>query len=190
MKIGAVVLAAGGSSRLGQPKQLLRHRGRPLVRRAAVVALEVGCAPVVVVVGAERAKVTASLRNLAAEIVPNEDWSRGIGTSIRAGVAHLRECDGLLILTCDQPQVDAALLRKLIARHEQTQNPMVASAYAETIGIPAFFARVCFDNLLSLGNDVGAKALLTARPGEVASVAFPEGALDIDTPPDLQNLAD
>ncbi len=190
VKIGAVILAAGSSSRLGQPKQLLQHEGRTLVRRTAAAALAAGCDPVAVVVGAEREKVAAALLDLAVLLVPNEDWERGIGTSIRAGVARLRESDAVLLLVCDQPFVGADVLRRLLAAQEETQKPMAASAYAGTIGVPALFTRVCFARLLSLGNKEGAKPLLTSRPAEVAQVDFPQGAIDIDTPGDFQALQD
>jgi molybdenum cofactor cytidylyltransferase len=189
VKIGAVVLAAGGSARLGQPKQLLRYRGETLVRRAARAALDAGCAPVAVVVGPERTKTAAVLRDLAVIILPNESWQRGMGTSIRAGVEALQDCDALTILACDQPHVDSTLIRRLLAQHEQTQKPMVASAYAGTLGVPALFARTCFDQLLSLGAEQGAKALLTVQPNDIAQVDFPEGAVDIDTPADWERLA-
>ena len=188
VKIGAVILAAGSSSRLGQPKQLLQHEGRTLVRGTAEAALAAGCDPVAVVVGAECEKVAAALRDLAVLIVPNEDWQRGLGTSIRAGVARLGESDALLLLVCDQPKVDAGLLRQLIARQQQTGQPMVATSYAGTHGVPALFARSCFEQLLSLGEESGAKTLLLARPAEVATVEFPAAALDIDTPEDLPAL--
>jgi molybdenum cofactor cytidylyltransferase len=84
--------------------------------------------------------------------------------------------------------VDANLIRQLAARHQETQKLMVASAYAGTLGIPALFARECFENLLSLGGTEGAKTLLTAQPDQVARVNFPEGEIDIDTPPDYQAL--
>ncbi len=188
VKIGAVILAAGSSSRLGQPKQLLQHEGRTLVRRTAEAALAAGCDPVAVVVGAECEKVAAALRDLAVLIVPNEDWQRGLGTSIRAGVARLGESDALLLLVCDQPKVDAGLLRQLIAQQKQTGQPMVATSYAGTRGVPALFTRACLERLLSLGDDAGAKTLLLARPAEVATVEFPAAALDIDTPADLPAL--
>ncbi len=189
MKIGAVVLAAGGSTRLGQPKQLLTHEGQTLVHRAAAAALEAGCAPVVVVVGAEREKIVAALRDLAVTIVPNDDWPRGMGTSVRAGVARLQESDALIMLVCDQPKVDAVLLRQLIARQEETGQPMAASGYSGTHGVPALFSRSCYERLLALDDETGAKALLLGRPGEVASVLFEAGAIDIDTPADLEFLS-
>ena len=182
------MLAAGGSRRLGQPKQLLRHAGDTLVRRTVTAALDAGCAPVVVVAGAEREKVAAALRDLAVTIVPNDDWPRGMGTSIRAGVARLRETDALILLVCDQPKVDAGILRQLIARQAETGQPMAASSYSGTHGVPALFTRSCYERLLALDDETGAKALLLGRPGEVVSVPFEAGALDIDTPADLESL--
>lgn len=187
MKVGAIVLAAGSSSRLGQPKQLLEYEGRTLVRRTAEVALGAGCDPVAVVVGAQREQVTAALRDLAVEIVPNDNWERGLGTSIRAGLARLQESDAVILLVCDQPKVDAQVLRQLIARQEQTGQPMVAISYAGTRGVPALFTRACFEQLLSLGDAAGAKTILLARPAEVAAVDFPAAALDIDTAEDLRS---
>jgi molybdenum cofactor cytidylyltransferase len=188
VKIGAVVLAAGGSARLGQPKQLLRYRGESLVRHAAQAAIGSGCASVSVVVGSEREKMAAALRDLKVTVVPNELWRDGIGSSVRRGVEALKDCDALVVLVCDQPHVDAALIRQLVALHRETQKPMVASAYAGTLGVPALFARACFDGLLSLGKKQGAKALLLSRPNDVALVDFPGGAVDIDTPADYQAL--
>ncbi len=190
VKIGAIVLAAGSSSRLGQSKQLLVYRGQSLVRRSAQAALNAGCAPVVIVLGAESDRIADELRDLPVTILINENWARGQGNSLRAGVRAAEDCDALVILLCDQPQTDAALLRRLIDTHLSSGQPMVASAYAGTLGVPALFACSCFKQLLSLGDDAGAKALLRTRPGEVASVAFPEGALDVDMPEDLRSLGD
>ncbi|HEY3663787.1 MAG TPA: nucleotidyltransferase family protein, partial [Chthoniobacterales bacterium] len=147
-----------------------------------------GCDPVAVVVGANLENVAAALRGLAVLIVPNEDWERGLGTSIRAGVVRLQESDAVILLVCDQPKVDAGLLRNLIARQEQTGQPMVASRYAATNGVPALFTRACFERLLALEDDSGAKALLQSRPAEVATVAFPAAAFDVDTPADFHLL--
>jgi molybdenum cofactor cytidylyltransferase len=188
LKIGGVILAAGSSSRLGQPKQLLLYRGQTLIRRAIQAALGAGCAPIVVVVGSAREKVAESLHDLEVIILPNESWRRGIGSSIRAGVNALRECDALAILACDQPRVEAALICQLIARQEETGKPTVASAYAGTLGVPALFVRACFAQLLSLGDEQGAKALLIRRPNDVAQVDFPAGAVDLDTPEDWARL--
>ncbi len=188
VKIGAVILAAGSSSRLGQPKQLLKYEGDALVRRTAEAALAAGCDPVAVVVGVARGKVAAALNDLAVLIVPNDDWERGLGTSIRAGVARLQESDALFLLVCDQPFVSADSLCRLLSAQQETQKPMAASAYSGTIGVPALFTRACFAQLLSLGDEEGAKVLLASRPNDVAQVDFPPGSIDIDTPGDFQAL--
>lgn len=189
MKIGAVILAAGASSRLGRPKQLLQHRGQSLVRRTAVEALGAGLSPIAVVAGAEHERIEAELRGLAVLVVPNEDWSRGIGTSIGAGVETLTDCDAVIILACDQPHVDAKLLRRLMETQERTGKPMVGSAYSNTLGVPALFARAYFAKLCSLPAQQGAKALLSAQPNDLAEIDFPEGAIDIDTLADCRMLS-
>jgi molybdenum cofactor cytidylyltransferase len=143
---------------------------------------------VAVVVGPERETIAAALHDLEVELVPNESWQRGIGTSIRSGVEALKECDALVILVCDQPHVSARLIRQLRAVHGETDKPMVASAYAGTLGVPALFARERFDRLLTLGDEHGAKSLLVAEPNDVARVDFPRGAVDIDTAADLEKL--
>jgi molybdenum cofactor cytidylyltransferase len=187
--IGAVILAAGGSSRLGQPKQLLSFGGERLVHRAVRAATEAGCAPVVVVVGASAAAIGDELRGTAALVVENPGWQRGLGTSIRCGVEQLPSHTGaVVLLTCDQPSVQANTIASLVAEHHKTGKPMVASSYADTLGIPALFARFCFEALLALPDDSGAKSLIAANPDDVATVAFEAGAIDIDTPADYENL--
>jgi molybdenum cofactor cytidylyltransferase len=188
VKIGAVILAAGNSSRFGRPKQLLQYRGESLVRRTARAALEAGCQPVAIVVGPEGRTIAAALHDLEVKLVPNESWQRGIGASIRRGVEALKECEALVILLCDQPHVSARLIRQLGAIHGETQKPVVASAYAGTLGVPVLFAREYFDRLLALGDEQGAKFLLAAEPDDVARVDFPKGEVDIDTTSDLENL--
>ncbi len=190
MRVAALVLAAGGSARLGQPKQLLPYDGSTLVRRAAEAALAAGCSPVLVVLGRERAAVAAALADLPIDLVPNELWERGIGSSIRAGLAALPKVDAVVILTCDQPAVTVDVLDRLLAAHAQRKNPIVASAYADTLGTPALFAQKFFAALRALPDAEGAKTIITTHLAEVQPVAFPEGAIDIDTPEDYRNLTD
>lgn len=188
MKIAAIVLAAGGSIRLGEPKQLLDFRGQPLVRRVTEAALAGGCSPVAVVVGRDGEAIAAALEGLAVQLVPNKNWEEGIGSSIRAGTEALPDCDALVIATCDQPHVDADLIRRLIRTQEEMQRPIVASAYSGTCGVPAFFAQRYREELLSLPNGHGAKTIINRHPADVATVDFPEGAIDIDTPADYRAL--
>jgi molybdenum cofactor cytidylyltransferase len=202
--IAAVILAAGGSSRLGRPKQLLTFRGETLVRRAVRAATAAGCDPAIVVVGA----VTDSIRSEVAiresriassgapedgartTVVENAEWQKGVGTSIRRGLERLPESvEAVVLIACDQPFVDAAIIAELIAAYERTGKPMVASSYANTIGVPALFDRSCFAALLALPSDSGAKTLMMTRPNDVAAVAFERGAIDIDTPEDFERLS-
>lgn len=192
-KIGAVVLAAGGSSRFGQPKQLLAFRGETLIRRAVRAATEAGCDPVIVVVGAvavSDAISSSAQRDWArATVVENAEWRNGVGTSIRRGLEQLPAfVEAAVLLACDQPFVDVSVVAKLIAAQENTRKPIVASRYANTLGVPALFDRSCFAALLALPADSGAKMLIANRPNDVAVIAFEQGAIDIDTPEDFERL--
>ena len=188
-KIGAVILAAGGSSRFGRPKQLLTFHGETLVRRAVRAAAEAGCDPVIVVAGDLGEAIGRELQSASAIVVENPEWQCGLGTSIRRGLQEVVDSiDSVVILTCDQPLVAKALIAELIATHEKTRKPIVASSYASTLGVPALFDRSCFAALLALPDDSGAKTLMTMRPNDVAAVAFEQGAIDIDTPEDFERL--
>jgi molybdenum cofactor cytidylyltransferase len=190
--IGAVVLAGGGSVRLGQPKQLLKFRGETLVTRAVRAVEETRCAPVVVVVGESEDAVRGELRETSAVVVENAAWQAGLGTSIRCGLKQLIEAapatDAVILLACDQPWVDASTIAALIAEQDKTRKAMVASSYANTLGVPALFDQSCFKELLALPDNSGGKSLIAARPHDVASIAFEDGATDIDTPADFEQL--
>lgn len=191
-KIGAVILAAGESSRLGRPKQLVQFQGKSLLRRIIDAAIQAGCAPVAIVTGRDHAKVSTEIDD--AVLIENEHWELGIGTSIRAGVAALTNdkgtlLDAIVLLVCDQPFVDSNVIRSLIERHTQTGKPIAASSYAGTVGVPALFDRICFAELLALPDDSGAKPIFQAEPGRVAKFEFPEGMRDIDTIADYENLS-
>jgi molybdenum cofactor cytidylyltransferase len=190
--VGAIILAAGGSTRFGRPKQLLIFRGESLVRHAARAATDAPCTRVAVVVGDSGDAVKEELRGTAAAIVPNPDWRRGLGTSIRCGLQSLLasrpDLDAVVIVACDQPFVESGTIAALISEQENSARPMVASRYANTLGIPALFARSCFEELLALPDAAGAKALIQSRPDDVASIEFEKGAIDLDTPADFERL--
>ena len=191
--IGAVILAAGASARLGQPKQLLTFRGETFVQRAVRAAAEGGCEPVIVVAGqlghAIRLGIDGS--DSAVTVVENPEWQKGIGTSIRRGVEQLgQSVEAVVLLTCDQPFVDASIIVRLIAEREKTGKPIAACRYADTIGVPALFDRSLFDALRSLPDSSGAKLLIETDPANTVSIEFAQGAIDIDTPQDLERLSD
>jgi molybdenum cofactor cytidylyltransferase len=185
MSIAAVVLAAGSSSRLGEPKQLLEFDGEPLLKRVSRVALAAGCDPVLVVLGAQAELCRTAIAELPVQVLENDEWQTGLASSIRCGISAVPEsAAAAMLLTCDQPHVSATLLRELIAASSGGRT-IAASRYAETLGIPALFPRSSFCDLLALMGDAGAKRLLLKDVGAVASVLFPEGALDIDRPADV-----
>jgi molybdenum cofactor cytidylyltransferase len=186
-RVGAIILAAGGSRRLGQPKQLIQFQGETLVQRVVRAAQEGGCTPVLVVTGESHEPVTTAVAALHPLTVRNENWSRGIGSSIWLGVEQLCQhaIDAIILLTCDQPAVDMGVVCALIAEHERSGCPIVASRYADTVGIPALFHRSMFDELRRLPDSHGAKALIQKNPSRVAQVDFANGAFDLDTREDL-----
>jgi molybdenum cofactor cytidylyltransferase len=190
--VGAVILAAGGSSRFGEPKQLLTFQGESLVRRAVRAATEACDAGVAVVAGDTRALIEAELRESGAEVVENPAWRQGLGTSIRCGLRHLLvlvpELEAVVLIACDQPYVEAETVAALVKKRASTSKAIVSSRYANTLGIPALFDRSCFDALLALPDDSGAKALIESRPDDVAHIDFERGAIDIDTPADFERL--
>ncbi len=184
MSIGAIILAAGGSTRLGQPKQFLKFEGDSLVRRA--VATAVDCDPVVVVAGDHTERMDAELSSTQAVVASNPNWRDGLGTSIRCGVQRALtiapEIEALVLMVCDQPFVT----RELISALRASGKSITASAYAGTLGVPALFTREHFPKLLALPDTHGAKHLLDEP--DVAAVPFPLGEIDIDTPASLAHL--
>lgn len=187
--VGSIVLAAGSSSRLGEPKQFLRYQEETLIRRAAGAAIDAGCWPVVVVSGAAHERVERELEPLAVHVRHNENWGQGIGSSIRIGAeSALDLCpslDALLVMVCDQPFVTAELLAALIDAGSASPARAVACAYGDAFGVPVLFRRKHFTALAALGDEQGAKSLLSALGSELVVIPFPEGKVDIDTPADV-----
>ncbi|MEY2438712.1 MAG: molybdenum cofactor cytidylyltransferase [Verrucomicrobiota bacterium] len=190
--IGALILAAGQSSRLGRPKQLLKFREKSFLRRIVDEAGKAGCNPVTVVLGSDCEKLAAELSDTSATIVENDNWSRGIGTSIRSGlkgaIAAVENLDAVILLTCDQPLIDTEIIARLIQLQSETGKTIVASAYADTLGVPALFARSCFAELLELPDTSGAKSIITSRPDRVAEIPIEAAQTDIDTESDYERL--
>jgi len=188
-RIGIVILAAGGSARLGEPKQLLALEGRSLLRRTVEAALASRCEPVVVVVGAGGQRMRAELADLPLRIVQNDHWSEGLSTSLRAGLEALEgEVEAMVFVPCDQPALDAVMLNRLATAHEASGKPIVVSGYGEAWGAPMLIARRFWAELKALRGDRGAQPVAYRHAGEVECVPFPEGACDIDTREDYEAL--
>ena len=193
MSVAAIVLAAGESRRLGQPKQLLLLHGETLIARALRLVSEAGAAPVIAVLGAQHEVISNSIGASDVTLVVNDDWKLGISTSINAGICavaeHAPESRGALVLGCDQPRLDLNHVRKLIHSFEaQKGDAIVASVYSGIQGIPAIFPRVAFSGLLALRGDRGARTLIANAPCTVVAVPFDGGEIDIDLPQDLAKI--
>jgi molybdenum cofactor cytidylyltransferase len=176
MKYGALILAAGASTRLGQPKQLVRLGNETLLDRSVRIAGEAGCAPVVVVLGAYEIQIRNQCELQKVLIISHPDWAEGMGTTLSRGVQAFDDVDGIVVMTCDMPAVTADHLRTLVA-----QEQVAASLYGGRRGVPAYFPETQFPALLELKGDVGARELLQLAHG----VELPSGELDVDTPHDL-----
>jgi molybdenum cofactor cytidylyltransferase len=190
--VGAIILAAGDSSRFGRPKQLARFGDKSLIKRVVDAADAAGCSPIVVVIGSERAGIRDELREAPVVLVENQNWRTGIGSSIRTGMQSLSnvapQIQAVVMLVCDQPETNARTIKGLITTYEESKRGIVASSYGDTVGVPALFDRSLFVELRSLSNEFGAKSVILQDPKRVAQFAFPDGALDIDSPDDWNKL--
>jgi molybdenum cofactor cytidylyltransferase len=181
-RISAIILAAGESKRLGQPKQLVRFRGKTLIENAYETAATV-CSRVAVVLGAN-AEAVRPMVPKSAIIVHNENWSEGMASSIRAGLKAVEsESNVVILVSCDQPLVSPALLLRLLSAPGMT-----AAEYEGTLGIPAMFSRMYFPLLYSLQGAEGAKKVLLKYEPDVRRFPAPEAAFDVDTLEDLERL--
>jgi molybdenum cofactor cytidylyltransferase len=206
--IAGIILAAGGSLRFGQPKQLLDWRGEPFVRAVAKTALEAGLSPVVVVTGANAEKIGAAVQGLPVQIVHNQEWHSGQASSIRAGVSplpfpppnpeDLGEGDpqgrvgtgAAIFLLADQPQVTPTILHALVEEHAATLAPIVAPMVLDRRANPVLFDRVTFPDLMELKGDVGGRGIFSKH--KVGYLPWHDDALllDVDTPEHYQRLKD
>lgn len=178
---------------MGRSKQLLEIDGAPLLVQSARVALSTGI-PVTVVLGAEAEAHESVLRGLPVDQVLNPQWALGMGRSLKVGLQQILltqpQTDAILVMLCDQPKVSAQHVRALLEKGQQTKKNIVASAYSNSLGVPALFKQPIFSDLLALDDSAGAAKLIRARPENVAVVPFPEGAIDLDTPEDVARYRD
>lgn len=190
--IGLMILAAGASTRMGTPKQLLAYRGCTLIRHMAEVAIASVCQPIAIVLGANAERIKPEISQLPIQIVENQQWEEGMSVSIRVGLEALlavnQNLEAVAIALCDQPFVSSQTLNQLVEAYHLTGKPIIASEYSGTLGVPALFSRILFSELMTLKSTEGAKKLMNKHIHEVFSVPFPEGAIDIDTPNDYEQL--
>lgn len=191
-KIGLIILAAGSSSRLGTPKQFVAFHGKTLLQRIVTESLESFCSPIIVVGGKDAENFCKHLDDFEVQIIENDNWEQGMGNSISCGIKKLIEIDenldGVVLCVCDQPFVTAQMINNLVNIFREGKHKIVASTYGETIGVPAFFDKSLFAELADLQGKSGAKKIIEKFKSDIFVLNFPEGAIDVDTPEDLQKL--
>jgi len=185
--LACVVLAAGGSTRLGRAKQLVQRRMRPLLLETCRTAMSIRPITTVIVLGADALRLRRLLRARckALHFVKNGAWQDGMAGSLRLGLKHLPpRCRAALVLLCDQPDVGPVAVRRLCAAWQRRPRLPAAACYASKVGAPAILPRRLWSKLDALTGDQGARSILRGMPA-ITLVDMPEAELDLDTPADL-----
>lgn len=177
---------------MGTPKQLLKYQQQSLLCHLVEEATSSVCNPVIVVVGAHAERIKPELELLDVHTVENLDWSNGMSTSIRSGIEALNvikpDVEAVVLMLCDQPFVSTQIINRLVESYWATGQQIVASEYAGTWGVPALFNSTLFSKLTTLNGTAGARQVIKQYAQEVFTIAFPEGALDLDTPEDYERF--
>ena len=189
---GIVILAAGASTRLGKPKQLLQYRGKTLLDHAVSEAINAKADAIVVILGKNAEIFQKEIDKEKVYVVINKDWEEGMASSVRLGLNTLLNSkpymDAVIFMVCDQPYISSSVLNDLIITQQKTTRQIVTCNYGESIGPPALFHKKYFKELVKLSGDTGARKIIQRNMNDVATILFPEGKIDIDTEEDYENL--
>lgn len=189
---GIIILAAGNSSRLGQPKQLLAFKDTTLLKNTIEAASLLPNVIVLVVVGSNHQQIKKELNSSKIKISFNEDWESGMSSSIVKGLNDLLlinpQIENCIISVCDQPFISHSVFENLLKEYTKTGKGIVASAYSETVGTPVLFNKKYFKDLLGLKGHEGAKKIINQYLNDSVAVPFEKGNIDIDTPEDYNKL--
>jgi molybdenum cofactor cytidylyltransferase len=190
--VGVVILAGGSSSRLGQPKQLIKYRNKALLQNIIDHSQVLSFASKVLILGAHAEEIKKKINTGEFKVFINEQWEEGIASSIRKGVIcsleNTPELQHILFLLSDQPFVTSQLLQELLDVHTKQGKAITGCKYHDTTGVPAIFSKQLFQELCLLKGDRGAKVLIKKYPGKVATVSFDLGSVDVDEPDDYTKL--
>ena len=189
-KLSAIALAAGGSSRYGECKQLVEINGSSLVQLAVdKLSALFPNDRITVVVGANSEAVAQAVSDLLVNIVVNEHWQQGLASSLKTGLNSVEpDCRAVMITLCDQALVTEEHLRRLLDLWFAFPSEITASAYAGTVGTPAVIPAEFYPQVLALEGDTGAKSILENNAGRVRTLPIPEAEFDLDVPADLEKL--
>lgn len=191
-ELAIILLAAGSSSRMGQSKQLLLVDTDPLLLRSVKTAVNSSANNVIVVLGAEAEKHKSIIENQPVQIVNNNHWQTGMGSSIKGGLNHLLKLkpntSAVIISVCDQPLLHADHFNELIETYNRSKKNIIASYYSNSPGVPALFDKKLFNELLQIPDDQGAKKLFHKHQESLLTIDFPDGKIDLDTWEEYQNF--
>lgn len=190
MSVGIAILAAGSSSRMGEPKQLLRLGGETLLDKSVAAAINSRCSPIVLTLGANYREILHKTElSKAVTVVINEQWQEGLSTSVRLAVEKATSLDpelaAIILMLCDQPFVTSSSINQLIDAQESSGKLIVTSHFGGVFGPPALFHRSLFGELTNISGDTGAKLIVQKHLDQSTFVEFPPGSIDIDCPADL-----
>lgn len=192
MKTGAIILAAGAASRMGKAKMLLPYKGQTILEQLINELKTVAPQPICLVTGKYHEAIAQTISDPMVSLVHNEKWSEGMAGSIQAGMKALLQqapdLDQVWIVVGDQPFLSQTVLEEMLRKQQETQKGIVAAQYRGVAGTPVLFSAVYFEALQKLTGDKGARVILQEHPEDMATVAFPEGELDIDTPEDYERF--
>ena len=186
-----IILAAGASTRLGQPKQNLVFQNKTLLERTIEIAIDTECRPIFVVLGANVNEIDFDIKSKEVKFTFNSNWEEGMASSIRIAISEIEkheEINNALIMLCDQPFVSSKLIAGMLLKQQESKKAIVACKYNDTIGVPALFNRTFFSELLLLRGQEGAKKILKDHPEDVVIIPFDKGNIDIDTKEDYNRL--
>lgn len=192
INIGVIILAAGSSSRLGEPKQIIYFNGKTLLERTIQTAIDSECENIAVVLGANSEVILNKIGNFPVQVCINQNWQSGMSSSLQIGLKYLLDIaaklDAVIVLLCDQPLIETRHITQLVEKFRQTEKPIIATQYRETIGVPALFAKEVFGKLMLINGDKGARKIIDDFPELVGTVNIPEADFDIDTAEDVAKL--
>ncbi len=190
--VAILILAAGESSRMGRPKQLLRWKHTTLLGHAIETAKKTDSKDVFVVLGANSEEIQNVISNVDIHILENKNWNMGMGVSVATGIAYLlqeyKSLDGVLIMLCDQPFISSDYLNRLLGTFEVGDYGIVATMYNKKAGVPAVFDKKYFSMLSKLNGDTGARHVLDQYESDTMAINPDGKEQDLDTPEDYKKL--
>jgi molybdenum cofactor cytidylyltransferase len=195
MRIALIILAAGSSSRMGSPKQLLPWENTTVLGHALDVACACRADRIILVLGAQADKVRNALGSRSCEVVFNQNWAEGLGSSINAGLSYINSAvsespvpDAVLLMLADQPLIDTEYLDRLITHFQRGDGDIVCTNYGQKLGVPAIFDKKYFPALAELSGDIGAGKLIAGHADTAFGLNPGNRGMDLDSPQDYTRL--